>query len=108
VAVVLDEGLKDWGVRRPLGNGPGLCRIARLCTWLRRGTGRGRWPCRRVEVEAPGQRRVLPWHLGVLRLLAHIVADVDEQRTQVIVGLRNALHQRTGEGRVAPRAILRH
>src|SRR5262249_19985465 len=28
MAVVLDECLKDGGVRRPLGNGPGLCRIA--------------------------------------------------------------------------------
>src|SRR5262249_16735715 len=67
-----------------------------------------RGPCRRIEVEAPRERRVLPWHLAVLRGLDYIVADVDEQRIQVIVGRRNALHQRTGEGRVSPRTVLRH
>src|SRR5262249_21749935 len=107
VAVILDECLKDCGVGRPLGNGPGLCRIARLrlWTWLRRGTGRRSGPCRQIEVEAPPQRRVLPWHLPVLRGIDYIVADFDEQRTQVIVRGCNTLHEGAGERRVPARAV---
>jgi len=47
-------------------------------------------------------------HLLVLRRLPYIVADVNQDRTEIVVRCRHVLDEGSGKRRVAPRSVERH